>query len=138
MVAEKKKWRDDKGRFQPGNQQTRGRRKVSNTKFIECAKKCGGIVSKLANLANIDRMTAYKYLNEIPEAKAQFESQKETIIDFAESQLVHLVKEGDKDAIFFLLKTVGKRRGYSEKTETELSGGVNVKSDRFTLTIENN
>lgn len=137
MAAEKKIWRDCKGRFQPGNQQTRGRRKVSNAKFIECAKKCGGIVTALANLAGIDRCTAMKYLNEIPDAKAQFESQKETIIDLAENQLVNLVKQGDKDAIFFLLKTVGKRRGYSEKTETELSGGIGIDTD-FDIIIENN
>ena len=72
-----------------------------------------------------------------PEANDYFQSQKETIIDLAENQLVKLVREGDKDAIFFLLKTVGKRRGYSEKMETELSGSVQT-TDRFTLTIENN
>lgn len=134
---EQKPWRDEHGRFLSGNQQTRGRMKVSREKFIECAKRSGGIMTALAQLAGIDRMTAAKYLTLVPEANDYFQSQKETIIDLAENQLVKLVREGDKDAIFFLLKTVGKRRGYSEKMETELSGTVQT-TDRFTLTIENN
>ncbi len=137
---EQKPWRDEHGRFLAGNQQSRGRAfrmKVSKEKFIECAKRSGGIMTALAQLAGIDRMTAAKYLTLVPEANDYFQSQKETIIDLAENQLVKLVREGDKDAIFFLLKTVGKRRGYSEKMETELSGSVQT-TDRFTLTIENN
>lgn len=137
---EQNPWRDEHGRFLAGNQQSRGRAfrmKVSKEKFIECAKRSGGIMTALAQLAGIDRITAAKYLKFVPEANEYFQSQKETIIDLAENQLVKLVREGDKDAIFFLLKTVGKRRGYSEKMETELSGTVQT-TDRFTLTIENN
>ena len=134
---QKNPWRDEYGRFLPGNQQTRGRMKVSREKFIECAKRSGGIMVALAQLAGIDRMTAAKYLKLVPEANDYFQSQKETVIDIAENQLVKLVNQGDKDAIFFLLKTIGKKRGYSERTETELSGTVHT-NDRFTLTIENN
>lgn len=119
---QKNPWRDEHGRFLSGNQQTRGRMKVSREKFIECAKKSGGIMVALAQLAGVDRVTAAKYLKMIPEADEYFQSQKETIIDIAENQLVKLVREGDKDAIFFLLKTVGKKRGYSEKIENELTG----------------
>ena len=37
------------------------------------------------------------------------------MIDFAETQLQSLIKDKDKAAIFFYLKTKGKHRGYVEK-----------------------
>ena len=44
---------------------------------------------------------------------------REEIIDFAETKLIELIRNGNASAIFFYLKTVGKDRGYIEKQEID-------------------
>lgn len=45
-------------------------------------------------------------------------------LDFAESELKKLIKDGNPQVIMFYLKTKGRKRGYVERQETELSGGI--------------
>lgn len=121
-----------------GETRAKIRMKISAEKLITAAEKSNGIMSVCARLAGINRRTVEKYFELVPEAKNAFLEQREVIIDLAESKLLNMVNAGDKDAVFFLLKTIGKKRGYSERSETEVSGAVQTVVDRFTLKIENN
>ncbi len=42
---------------------------------------------------------------------------RESSIDLAESKLIEAIKAGNLTAIIFFLKTQGKSRGYSERSE---------------------
>lgn len=77
----------------------------------------------------IDRSTYYKWLEKDPKFRQAVDDLAQTSIDFAESMLKKNMKEGDTTAIIFFLKTKGRSRGYSEKQELELTGGVNVNAD---------
>ena len=129
-----------RGESNAKNNETRAkaRMKISAEKLITAAEKSNGIMSVCARLAGLNRRTVEKYFELVPEAKSAFMEQREVIIDLAESKLLNMVNAGDKDAVFFLLKTIGKKRGYSERSETEVSGAVQTVVDRFTLKIENN
>ena len=80
-----------------------------------------GIVSTAAKKANVDRSMHYDWLKSDPEYKAAVESIQESVIDFAESHLYKLVKEGNPAATIFYLKTKGKKRGYIERQEIEVN-----------------
>lgn len=56
---------------------------------------------------------------------------EESLIDFAESQLMKNIKDGKEVSLIFFLKCKGKKRGYIEKSEIEVSGqiGVTIKDD---------
>lgn len=56
---------------------------------------------------------------------------EESIIDFAESQLLKNIKDGKEVSLIFFLKCKGKKRGYIERQEHEVSGnfGVIIKDD---------
>lgn len=101
-----------------------GAMKVSKEALIEAAEKAQGIVSYLATLLRIDNRTVKRYLDLVPEAKKAFESGREIVIDKAESELLRMAFDRNNprqfDAILFLLKTIGKTRGFTEKTETEV------------------
>lgn len=101
-----------------------GAMKVSENALIEAAEKAQGIVSYLATLLNLDNRTVKRYLEMVPEAKKAFESGREIVIDKAESELLRMAFDRTNprqfDAVLFLLKTVGKTRGFTEKTETEV------------------
>jgi len=76
-----------------------------------------GIVTTAAKTAGIDRSTHYDWMHSDEEYKTAVESINESVIDFAESNLFKLVKDGNTTAIIFYLKTKGKQRGYVERTE---------------------
>lgn len=80
-----------------------------------------GIVSTAAPKANISRNTHYRWMEEDPEYKKAVEAVQDSVLDFAESHLYKLVKEGNPAATIFFLKTKGKKRGYVERQEIEVT-----------------
>lgn len=89
--------------------------------MLEALDKSLGIVSTAAKMAGIDRTTHHKWVREDPEYKAAVDQIAESVIDFAESHLYKLIKEGNPAANIFYLKTKGKNRGYIERQEIEVS-----------------
>lgn len=85
--------------------------------LVEALEKSLGVVSTACKAAGISRDTHYRWLKEDPEYKAQVEELSEVAIDFAESHLHKLIKDGNPAATIFFLKTKGKNRGYVERQE---------------------
>jgi hypothetical protein len=108
--------------------------------MLEALEKSLGIVTTAAKTVGIDRTTHYTWLKEDEAYKEAVEGISDMAIDFAESQLNQLMSgakhqvvtnKGEiveiKDApnpssIIFYLKTKGKKRGYVERQEVEVSG----------------
>ena len=90
--------------------------------LLECLDKSLGIVSHACKKANTTRKTFYQYCQEDADFKSEVEDIAEKAIDFAESKLLESIKNGSDTATIFYLKTKGKKRGYVERSETELSG----------------
>ena len=88
-----------------------------------------GIVSNACEIANISRTTYYKYYNSDDQFKEQVKSIGDEAIDFVESQLFELIKNGNIAATIFFLKTKGKKRGYSEKQEFVVDEDLSIKVD---------
>jgi len=89
--------------------------------MLEALEKSLGIVSTAAKAANVDRQSHYNWMKDDPAYKSAVESIQESVIDFAESHLYKLVKEGNPAATIFYLKTKGKKRGYIERQEIEVT-----------------
>jgi len=85
--------------------------------LVEALEKSLGVVSTACKAAGISRDTHYRWLKEDPEYKAQVEELSEVAVDFAESHLHKLIKDGNPAATIFFLKTKGKSRGYVERQE---------------------
>ena len=77
-------------------------------------------VSNAAKVAGIDRSTHHSWLKEDTDYKKAVDSIQDGVLDFAESHLYKLVKEGNPAATIFFLKTKGKKRGYIERQEIEI------------------
>jgi hypothetical protein len=93
--------------------------KVSHEQLLKIIKQTGGIVRNICEATKISRQAFYQRLHKSEELQQALSDAREEIIDFCEQKLVELVKAGEKNAIFFLLKTLGKNRGYIEKQEIE-------------------
>lgn len=100
----------------------------------EALREANGLVTYAARRLGATRKTVYNYINEYPEVKEAHEDARDFILDRAESVLLGKVGQGDLTATIFLLKTLGKNRGYSERFEHTGSDGEQIK---VTIQYEN-
>jgi len=88
--------------------------------MLEALEKSLGIVSTACKMVDVGRTTHYQWMKEDEEYKSAVNSIQDGVLDFAESHLYKLVKEGNPAATIFFLKTKGKKRGYIERQEIEV------------------
>jgi hypothetical protein len=88
--------------------------------MLEALEKSLGIVTTAARIAEVDRTSHYRWLEEDPEYKEAVRLIGEQTIDFAESHLHKLIKSENPAAVIFFLKTKGKARGYVERQEIQV------------------
>jgi hypothetical protein len=79
-------------------------------------------VSKSAKMVGIARNTHYEWMKDDEQYKSAVEELENEVLDFAEDCLHNEMANGNVAAIIFKLKTKGKKRGYIERVETEISG----------------
>ena len=87
--------------------------------FIDAYRANMGNATEASKAVGIHRTTYRRWYNADPDFAALVDEVKEEQIDLAECELRKLVKSGNITAVIFTLKTIGKERGYIERTETE-------------------
>lgn len=105
---------------------------IQKRAMLEALEKSLGVVTTAAKSVGIDRSTHYKWMESDPDYKAAVDSIADIALDFAESQLHQQIKDKDTTATIFFLKTKGKKRGYIERQEMEVSGGLVVWNEEKT------
>lgn len=89
--------------------------------------KCNGNVAEIAKDLNYNYSHVYNFLKKTknPTIKRVLEQSKEIILDVAESKLIEHINSIDPrislDAVKFVLSTLGKNRGFTNKQEIALS-----------------
>lgn len=91
---------------------------------LQAVKGSGAIMSVVATRLGCEWQTAKKYVLKYPEAVELFNSEELKGVDFAESKLLELVKNGDLNAITLYLKHKGRRRGWGTEAEAMNWKGV--------------
>jgi hypothetical protein len=91
--------------------------------MLDALEKSLGVVTSAAKTVGVGRTTHYLWMQEDKEYKAAVEELSDVAIDFAESQLHKQIKDGNSTATIFFLKTKGKKRGYVERQEVDVSSG---------------
>jgi len=91
--------------------------KFSTETVIKALKKARGVKAVAAQILGCDRHTVDNYIKRHPTVAKAYQEQRETLIDVAEGKLITKI-DGDKwPAIKFVLTTLGKERGYTERYE---------------------
>lgn len=85
-----------------------------------------GIVTTACKKVGCARSTFYEYYKNDDDFKNQVDELQNLTLDFAESQLHQQIKEGNTTATIFYLKTKGKRRGYIERREVEMTAEIST------------
>jgi hypothetical protein len=89
--------------------------------MLKALEKTLGIVSEASKLANIDRVTHYRWMDQDDKYAKKVTELKNVALDFAESKLKQKIKEGDTRALIFYLSRQGKERGYSKQPEVQVN-----------------
>lgn len=95
--------------------------RVTDEQIAKMYSKRGCSVSSTCEALGITRQTFYNRVKKSAKLAEQIAEADESILDWAESRLLEKIKEGDTTSLIFLLKTKGKRRGYVERVENEVS-----------------
>jgi|TARA_B100001094_G_scaffold162653_1_gene157386 hypothetical protein len=82
-----------------------------------------GIVSKACEESEISRTQFYKWCKDDKDFATTVDELQNVVLDFAESTLHKLIADGNTAATIFFLKTKGKKRGFIEKQELDLTSG---------------
>lgn len=88
-------------------------------RFLAALSDVWGNVSAACTATGVGRATHYLWRKQ-PAYRHAVEHIEERNLDRAETALQGLIEAGNVTAIIFYLKTKGKNRGYSEKTEIDL------------------
>ena len=101
---------------------------IKKNKLLESLRNNLGNITLSCQETCIDRGTYYNLMEKNAEFRKEVEDIQNICIDVVENALFRNVRAGDTTAIIFYLKTKGRKRGYSEKQEIDLtSKGESIK-----------
>jgi hypothetical protein len=98
-------------------------RHIKKEAMLQALENSLGVVTVACKQSGTPRSTYYKWLKEDETFAKEVKEIENIALDFAESQLHSQMKDGSTSATIFYLKTKGKKRGYIERSELDLSSG---------------
>jgi hypothetical protein len=106
--------------------------------LLQALEKSLGVVTTACKQLEISRATYYRWLSEDEEFSKSAKDIQDVALDFVESKLFEQIQESSTAATIFYLKTKGKKRGYVERSELDLTSGeepvkinVNIKGVEY-------
>tara|TARA_R110002020_G_scaffold339678_1_gene554739 strand:+ start:47 stop:400 length:354 start_codon:yes stop_codon:yes gene_type:complete len=113
-------------------------RHIKKEAMLQALENSLGVVTVACKQTGTPRSTYYKWLKEDNDFAKAVKDIENIALDFGESQLHSQMKDGNTSATIFFLKTKGKKRGYVERSELDLSSGdepikinVNIKGVEY-------
>ena len=94
---------------------------IKKKAIIEALINSLGVVSTACKIVGIGRTTFYDWLKDDKDFKKEVEDIQNVALDFAESELFKQIQNGNTSATIFYLKTKGKKRGYYEKQQLDMT-----------------
>tara|TARA_R100000781_G_scaffold96531_2_gene60538 strand:- start:65 stop:418 length:354 start_codon:yes stop_codon:yes gene_type:complete len=98
-------------------------RHIKKESIIKALEASLGVVTIACKKTDIPRSTFYKWLREDEDFANQVKDIDNIALDFVESKLHNQIEDGNTSATIFYLKTKGKKRGYVEKSELDITSG---------------
>ena len=98
-------------------------RHIKKEAMLQALENSLGVVTVACKQTDTPRSTYYKWLKEDEDLAKAVKEVENIALDFAESQLHTQIKDGSTSATIFYLKTKGKKRGYIERQDIDITTG---------------
>ncbi len=97
--------------------------RVQHTKkaLLDALEESLGVVTQACRAVGINRTSFYNYYNQDPKFRQAVDDIENIALDFVETELHKQIKAGEVSSTIFYLKTKGKKRGYIERTEQDVT-----------------
>jgi hypothetical protein len=89
----------------------------SDRQIADAIRKCRGNLSATARTLGLRRRKLKERVDRVPALVSVWREELEALLDRAEENIYASVYEGDHRASIFVLRTLGRDRGYCESTE---------------------
>ena len=99
-----------------------GQARLTVDQIDHALKQASGNVTYAAKALGVARGTLYRRIGQNARLQETLTDARESLVDAAESALHKQILDGNIAAIIFALKTLGKDRGYVERTQQEITG----------------
>lgn len=99
---------------------------VRKKQFLAELSNNGFDIASACKTVGVTRTAFYNYKYEDPEFAQALDDIQEALLDKCEAKLQEFIDDDNLQALLFYLKTKGKSRGYSEKSEIDVNANVNV------------
>jgi len=99
-----------------------GKPRYSVKQIISALDETKGLVYLAAKKLGCEPATIHNYAKRHPAVREAMVTARGEMVDLAEAKLYQAVRNGDKWAVQFALRTQGKDRGYVERTQQEVTG----------------
>ena len=107
----------------------------SKRKFIIALRECQGIVSNACKKLGIPREWFNICYKKSKVFRDHVDAVSQDVVDYVELKLLEAVEDNNVPAIIFYMKCKGKSRGFTEKSENEVTGDIKLEI-RKTITRE--
>ena len=99
-------------------------REAAMADFLIAYEKSLGVLKPACDMTGMCRKTIWEWRKKYPEFDAACHDCEETAVDFVETKLYKLINDGAEASTIFYLKTKGRKRGYVEKHDVDVSADV--------------
>ena len=100
-------------------------RKVSDAQLAEALRNSGGVMAEAARLISesmdipYSRQAVAERVKGSSVLREAVEAGRDELVDVAECKLRKMLDDGNEKAVFFVLKTRGRRRGFDENDDRD-------------------
>ena len=95
-------------------------------KIITALMSTKGMIAAAARMLGCDRGTIYDAAKRYPAIQDAIDGERELQLDLTEIALFTAISKGEGWAVCFYLKCQGRKRGYIEKADVHLAGGMTL------------
>lgn len=99
-------------------------RRFTQQQVIDALEATRGLVTLAAAHLHCAPNTIYAFVDRFPRVRAARDAARERQLDVAEAKLFQSIDRGELPAITFLLRTLGRHRGYGEHVQVDATVDV--------------
>ena len=102
------------------------KKRFSEKQIVHAIGKSKGLIFLAAQHLGCNPSTIHLRASQSENIREAIETERGRVLDFAEVKLIEAVQDGEAWAICFILKTLGKSRGYIERQEIKAEAKITV------------